>query len=392
MNLRLKLAVVANEFFDPALGRLGGFGSAARQVARLFEEDPGLGVDVIFLTGEVSASPECEQIQVGRTRLILKQQHRMRFARRLRSERIDLLLTVDYRPSYRPVLWALSRTPVVVWVRDPRTPEDVASINTLRIPSSEDVEPQGIHPIDCTSLRKVANVSRWLRRTLLFSVAHHHLADKIPATYGARPQHVAVLPNILEPPREDVRKAERPRVVFLGRLDPIKRPWVFVELARRFPEVEFILLGKMHFQGTGAWEPGRLPRNVRMLGHVDGAEKLELLSSAWLLVNTSIHESLAISFLEALLCETPILSCQDPGGIVSRFGVYVGRWDGSGLGGIPRFAEGLQRLIFDEAMRVRLGKGGRAWVEETHYRSQFLESFDDLCARAGIRREPDLSR
>ena len=37
-------------------------------------------------------------------------------------------------------------------------------------------------------------------------------------------------------------------------LDPIKRPWLFAEIAKHFPDVEFLFLGQSHFRGEGAWE------------------------------------------------------------------------------------------------------------------------------------------
>jgi glycosyltransferase involved in cell wall biosynthesis len=173
-------------------------------------------------------------------------------------------------------------------------------------------------------------------------------------------------------------------VIFLGRLDPIKRPWLFMELARRFPAVEFLMLGKSHFQGPGSWPIKDLPANVKLLGHVDGELKHQLLSSAWLLVNTSIHEALANSFLEALACETPLLSCNNREGIASRFGIYTGRWPGDGMSGLSAFAHGLERLIEDTERRTRLGQAGRQWVEQTHNGTTFLSAFDKLCERAGM--------
>ena len=128
------------------------------------------------------------------------------------------------------------------------------------------------------------------------------------------------LPYPLDFDRGEITKSPKPRVVFLGRLDPIKRPWVFVELAREFPHVEFLLLGQSHFHGPGDWEPTNIPHNVRFLGHVGGEEKRALLASAWLLVNTSIHEALPVSFLEALVFQIPIVSCQNPEDIVSLSG------------------------------------------------------------------------
>jgi glycosyltransferase involved in cell wall biosynthesis len=185
---------------------------------------------------------------------------------------------------------------------------------------------------------------------------------------------------------EKVSKSETPRVIFLGRLDPIKRPWLFVELARAFPTVEFLMLGQSHFPERGNWATGQLPGNVTMLGHVDGARKLQLLSSAWVLVNTSIHEALPTSFLEALACETPLLGCNNSEGIVSRFGIFIGSWAGDGMSSLPAFAGGLAQLIENDDQRTRLGQDGRRWVEQTHNATTFLSAFDKLCARAGVDR------
>jgi glycosyltransferase involved in cell wall biosynthesis len=381
---RIKLGIVANEFFDPALGGTGGFGWAARQVARLFNEHPRLGVEAVFLSRMVRPDAGASAVRVHDTPLLARGAGRLVDARRLRAEKFDLLLMIDYRPSYRFFAAALPQTPVVVWVRDPRTPEDVLKINTLRIPGAAGVRPQGIDEVDCTSLREIVRASHLLDRRVLFATHAPMLAAKIAATYGVAPAEVFFLPNVIGLEPGAVSKSVRPRVVFLGRLDPIKRPWLFAELAGRLPEVEFVFMGRSHFEGEGAWRPEGLPANVLVLGHVDGAAKLEALASAWALVNTSIHESLAISLLEALACETPVVSCQNPEGMVSRFGAYVGRCDGDGRDALPRFAEALSRLLRDEETRARLGREGRAWVAETHTSARFLDAFRDLCARAGV--------
>jgi glycosyltransferase involved in cell wall biosynthesis len=385
LNRRIKVGLIANEFFESALGGRGGFGWGVRQVAECFNGDSAIGVDVVFLTNALRPEPGQRETLVDGTRLLFQTRRpAFEYFRLAWLEGIDLLLTMDYRPQYRSVFRALPRTPILIWVRDPRTPQDVEKVLTLRIPGAEGVRPMGIKPFDCTSLREVVRASRWLRRRVTFATPAPYHADKVLGTYGVRVSEINFLPNIIDIDLPEVTKCERPRVIFLGRLDPIKRPWLFVELARRFPDVEFLFLGKSHFHGEGSWEPKSLPENVRLMGHIDGAEKYHLLSSAWVLVNTSIHESLAISYLEALACETPLLSCQDPGGLVSQFGIHVGRWDGTGLEGIPTFVEGLRRLLSDQELRTRLGQEGRRWVAETHSRSRFLAAFDELCERADI--------
>lgn len=384
ISRRIKVGIVANEFFGREVGGFGGFGWAARQVARLLNGNPEHGFEVVFLNRTLPWAAGGRLAHAQDTPLITRDGGRLADIRGVWAERPDLLLMIDYRPSYRYFAGALARTPVIVWVRDPRPPDDVRKIDTLRIPGAGGERPQGIGEIDCTSLGKIVRASRLLARPVLFATPAPHLAEKVPATYGVTPPAVSFLPNPVDLNPGRVSKSERPRVVFLARLDPYKRPWLFAELAGRFPEIEFLFMGHSHFEGEGTWRPEGLPSNARLLGHVDGAEKQRLLSSAWALVNTSIHEGLAVSFLEALACETPVVSCLNPEGVVARFGSYVGRCDGDGLASLPRFEEALGRLLSDAETRARLGREGRAWVNETHNPARFLDAFRSLCARAGL--------
>lgn len=384
MARRIKIAVLANEFFELSLGRMGGFGWAARNVARCFR-DAALGVEVVFLTGELTAQPGRPETEVDGTRLLLRQEDAFSDQQRARAEGIDLLLLIDYRPNYQLYCWGLSRTPMIVWVRDPRAPDDVARVDTLRVPSAPPGIPaQGTFQPDCSSLGAIVRAARADGRPLLFASPAPHLRGRLEAMIGLHVDDVSFLPNPIDLTPGVVRKAEQPRVAFLARLDPYKRPWLYVELARRFPDVEFLLAGRAHFHGSGAWEAAPLPPNVRLLGHVDGEEKLRLLTSAWVLVNASIHEGLPVSFLEALACETPILACVDPGGVVSTHGVSVGSFDGDGLDAVDHLEAALRRLLGNAKWRTQLGRAGRAWVEACHNPSRFLSALRDLGAKAGV--------
>ena len=382
----MRLGVLASELFEPVRGRVGGFGWAAREVAALYEGRPALGVEVVLIGSEPAANCADAEHRHG-TRLHQPRTSRVEFVRRIRRERLDVILTIDYRPSFAPILLGLPRTPVVVWARDPRAPSDHARIATLRVPGGTDAD--GVAPIDCTSLGLVARLSRRLRRPLLWaSPAPRALAGHASAAYGFDVGELAALPNPI-PPAAPVRKADRPTVVFLGRLDPIKRPWLFVELARQLPDAEFLLLGGRYVRGGFAWEPNGLPTNVRLLGHVDGAAKASALSSAWLAVNTSIHEALPVSVLEALAYAVPVVACVDPEQVVSRFGSYVGRFDGDGLEAVPPLTRALARLLDDRAERERLGSAGRRWVRAAHSPDRFVTAFASLCTAAGVGSEPE---
>ena len=150
---RIKLGVITDEFFDAHLGRLGGFGWAARQLGRIFNEDPSRGVDIVYVAGEHRAENGVTETQVHGSRVILRRATRLENLRAIRRERFDLLLTIDYNLGYSVYLRSLPRTPVIVWVRDPRTPTDAARIEAVRIPGAEHEMPQGLMSHDGTSLQ-----------------------------------------------------------------------------------------------------------------------------------------------------------------------------------------------------------------------------------------------
>ncbi len=372
---RINLGIVTNELFMPELGRMGGFGWAVRQVSQCFMQDPSLGVDVSIVMGEWLTKGLYGPNVIHASPVIWREKRICACLAQLRRRCFDVLLAIDYRPNYRLFFFGLPRTPLLIWIRDPWDKDDVYRIRTLRIPGAEDQIPQGTVPPQTTSLSQVLRISKLMRRPLRFAVTSRHLVEKISGCYGVDVKAVDILPNIisLQPPNS--QKSQDPLVVFLARLDPTKRPWIFAELGRRFPNVQFLFLGQRHFHGAGAWNDIVLPPNVLNLGHVDEGEKVRLLSSAWILVNTSIHEGLPVSFLEAMACETPIVSSVNPDGLVSRFGIYVGDWPGTGMDSLPAFENALQRLLGDEALRRRLGREGRAWVNRIHNRNEFLNAF-----------------
>jgi glycosyltransferase involved in cell wall biosynthesis len=121
-----------------------------------------------------------------------------------------------------------------------------------------------------------------------------------------------------------------------------------------------------------------------MVGHAGEEQKQSILSSAWVLVNTSIHEGLSVSFLEALAREVPVIASVNPDDVVSRFGTFVGRSQGSGVELLPRFENALRSMVGDTAVRRRTGEEGRAFVESHHSRQAFLAAFSRLIRDAGV--------
>lgn len=383
----VRLGIVANEFFDPDLGRMGGFGWAARRAAMTFMNHPKAKISPVFLTAQLRTFHNKPHPSKSRgIPIVLLHGRRPKNIVRLARQRIDVFLSIDYRPSYDPVFEAAPLTPIITWVRDPRPPEDVRKMHTLRIPGKPDVKPDGIHVNNTRALAAQAWQFAFLQRRVVLANKMPHMTKKAEPTYNLPPSpYVLSNPSLLDYSALDVEKSTRPTVIFLGRLDPIKRPWLFFELARRVPEVDFLMMGQNHFNGAGAWEPSSVPPNLQMLGHVSGQDKLDVLSRAWILVNTSIHEETPVSVLEALAFETPIVSYEDWGDLVSRHGIVIGQREGTGEDGLDDLESAVRTLLVNHEERRILGAKGSTYVQSTHSDENFLRQFLHLLHELELR-------
>ncbi len=202
------------------------------------------------------------------------------------------------------------------------------------------------------------------------------LAVKAARMYGlATPPPVVRHPY--QPPKRKLRKADHPTVCFLGRLDDVKRPRIFFELARQCPEINFYVMGRTTISSDYYRLVNRYIglSNLRLLGWAFGEAKSTVLERSWILVNTSIHEALPTAFLEAWGHECAVLSCNNPDGLVERFGRWV--QDGDFRGGLKQLLEGHEWS--------GKGRAARRYVEAYHDPqsniAQLIEIYTNLLSR-----------
>lgn len=174
----------------------------------------------------------------------------------------------------------------------------------------------------------------------------------------------------------DVNSYEKKNIViFLGRLENVKRAWIFFEIAKKMPELEFYVLGATK---RDAEKNEKIistysnVRNLHFLGHVEGEMKKKFLRDAKILVNTSIHEAVPISFLEALSYGTLIVSNQNPDGLTDRFGVYVGKVLGDGFDSVDKFKKGINKILSNEVRRKEISVEAVDYIRENHSVSKII--------------------
>lgn len=160
------------------------------------------------------------------------------------------------------------------------------------------------------------------------------------------------------------------RVVWIGNLRPIKRPELFIELARRFAgrtDVEFLMAGRTYGSPFGQES---LPPNLRYLGPLPRSQVLDLLNRSHVLINTSSTEGSPNTFIEAWSHGVVVASLNvDVDGALTKdgMGVLAGTMDG--------LVAKVDSLLNCPADRAAMSARAFAFVHERHS----LRNATDLC-------------
>lgn len=209
----------------------------------------------------------------------------------------------------------------------------------------------------------------WGRRTVqtaaaLFPVAQHEAEDLVAA--GARPEQLVSMPLPLELPLPgDEPKAAEPTISFVGRLHPIKGLEPLIEAVSLAREQGSQV--RLEIVGPGDAYRQKLEQLSRRLGianavvfhgFVDAEEKLRVLRRSHLSALLSRSEGLPMAALEAMACGTPVVlsrgchldEVHDVGGLVVGDGARAA-------------ADAIVRLVRDDGLRARLGRGAVDFAE-----------------------------
>jgi glycosyltransferase involved in cell wall biosynthesis len=251
--------------------------------------------------------------------------------------------------------------PKVVTIQDLRTNADLDFIGRFESYNTGFVKRQWNHAVDLLYRNAMLGAD-------VLTCQADLLRPKIREVYGL--DGFRILPNFVDVPSESlIKKSVEPSVVFLGRLDKVKRPELFFKMADFKPWVTFYVLGEAHDSARNI-ELKRLVsesryNNIKLLGFQDGAVKNEVLSKEWVLINTSRYECLPVSFLEALSYKCALLSTVNPDNYTSMFGRYCASEGYSDYLALSNLTRELTYLLSNDCWRV-LGEQGYKFVKAKH--------------------------
>lgn len=225
-------------------------------------------------------------------------------------------------------------------------------------------------PVKWSALHPVSLLDRQMKkyglRNIRNVVAQTNLqAELLYRNYGRRA--AAVVPNFHPLPKEAIHKESTPvRVLWIGNLRAVKRPGLFVDLARELAkesEIRFIMIGR----------PGDKPRIKRLIEEMGDLDNLSYLgelsmdgvnqelAKGHLLVNTSDREGFPNTFIQAWMRRVPTVSLNvDPDGVLEREGLGVC------TGSYERLKEAILTLARDHRRRELMGENAERYAVKSY--------------------------
>jgi glycosyltransferase involved in cell wall biosynthesis len=342
----MKICFISNEIF--AFGKYGGFGRATRIIGR---ELVKLGHEVIVVIPRRGQQKKYEILDG--IKVLGYEINNPFMAKNLLIE-ADAQIYHSEEPSFITFLaqqYLPDRRHVITF-RDTRTIKDW--LIEFNQPSKSKLQViKNILFEDSIFTQISVNRADALGAAALF------LIEKAKKKYKLSKPPI-LLPTPVQIPIKII-KASEPTVVFVSRLDRRKRPEIFYEMATYFPNVKFCVIGR----GQDEKYIGELNlkyKDVTNLNLYDFIDQFndnrfsELISNAWILVNTSLREGLPNSFLEGTAHQCAILSAVDPDNFASRFGCHVEN---------DNFRGGLEQLLHNNNWKEK-GIEGQNYIKQLY--------------------------
>ncbi|MGI8857048.1 MAG: glycosyltransferase family 4 protein [Thermomicrobiales bacterium] len=188
-----------------------------------------------------------------------------------------------------------------------------------------------------------------------------------------------------------VARTDHPTVLYIGQMK-YRKGWdvllrAIPETVRCVPEAQFVFVGHT---GRDREDFDALARDLGIArwldlrGRVNEAEKVTLLRSSWVLTLPARYEGFGIPLVEAMMCETPVVTTDVPAcnEIVEdgATGLRVPPDDPAAL------AAALVRLLRDEQLRHRLGAAGYMTAMRRYAAPVVARQFERLYASLADRR------
>jgi len=240
---------------------------------------------------------------------------------------------------------------------------------------------------DVYPVRALSRRSSWwplyawgLSRCDKILLQHSSQLANLPSRYLPKAKIVPSIASVISPTKSHF---DRPSyVAWVGTLRQPKRPDLLVEIARKAPDLRFVVCGapSLHRSPVGFGERvihnlQQLP-NINFLGQVPPEKAQEIITNAALLLSTSDGEGFPNTFLQAWAAGTPVVSIRiDPNRVIEQLGL------GAVCGTMENAIAEMRTLMCTPSGREEIAVRAREYVAAHHAESSVMAAFESAVGK-----------
>ncbi|WPX39855.1 glycosyltransferase [Akkermansia sp. N21116] len=365
---KIRVALIVDEFFGAAGTAFGGYGFLARNLIAKYLPCEEIELEVVLNENKKIRKVKKFVIDNGINVYILPSGKKAKdfFFKKDYDIYLSIEMTTDIlKYDDDP------KNHLICWIQDPRPWSDWQELQTVQI-----------FPEPCYWNSSIYDlVSYWYYTNRVTFVSQgYFLNDKAKILYRLpKDAIIKYMPNPID--ANNVWQEKEDSVIFVGRIESVKRGWLFCEIAKLIPDLKFYMVGQAFRdkeKNQNIMDKYSSIPNLHFLGHLEGGDKYKYLSKSKILVNTSIHEALPITFLEALSCGTLLVSCQNPEDLTQKFGNYIGPVMGDGFDSVPLFVNAIRDLLSDSVRYNRMSMDAVNYINNVHSVDEFQKNMRNL--------------
>lgn len=170
---------------------------------------------------------------------------------------------------------------------------------------------------------------------------------------------------------------DEPYVLWIGKSDRVKQPRPVIALAKKHPDVPFVLLMNKSSPTLFAKIVETAPENVRIIERLDFDEAEKLFLGASVLLNTSRFEGFPNTFLQAGKYGVPVLSLNvDPDGILSKENCGI-----CAQGKDEELSDGLMKFLNDKNFHASCGHNLSKYIQDNNDLDKNIKSLVEIISR-----------
>lgn len=235
-----RVLICVNEFFGAWNTGYGGYGFLARHLLPQALNLPNQNIDICLGRSKQKSIKKfffCEK-RISEEGITLVRLPRIRALAAQVVNSYDYIITIEATVDFLFSLTNRIKKPIIFWIQDPRPKTDWSEINTVKLAKEPCYWDDNTYKLvnKCNSIGLIK-----------FATHANYLSEKAKELYSL-PKETVI--NFLPDPinvewnLDDFYSTKENNIVFLGRLDSVKRGWLFCEIAKKLPQYDFYVLGE----------------------------------------------------------------------------------------------------------------------------------------------------